>query len=106
MERIKEAIAKAKQARDGGHQVSPTTPQEPKTQLATGSPDYDIEETPIVYNQTRVVELDFEHLEANRIITLDNEDPNSISFDILRTQVLAKMEANNWRTLAITSPTP
>ena len=29
-----------------------------------------------------------------------------MSFDILRTQILRKMQINDWRTLAITSPTP
>lgn len=99
MERIKEAIARAKEKQAGSITDRGNTAR--KVIQNT-----DIVEGPIVYNQTRVVDLDMAHLERNRIITLDNEDPNSISFDILRTQVLAKMEANNWRTLAITSPTP
>lgn len=98
MERIKEAIAKAREKQGGSDGRGSVTKK-----LVRNS---DIVEGPIVYNQTRVVDLDVSHMESNRIITLDNEDPNSISFDILRTQVLAKMEANNWRTLAITSPTP
>ncbi|WP_340148656.1 CpsD/CapB family tyrosine-protein kinase [uncultured Sneathiella sp.] len=98
MERIKEAIAKAREKQGGSDHhgsVAKKIVQNPE-----------IVDGPIVYNQTRVVDLDVSHMENHRIITLDNEDPNSISFDILRTQVLAKMEANNWRTLAITSPTP
>lgn len=98
MERIKEAIAKARE-KQGGSEGRGSVAKK----IVQNS---DIVEGPIVYNQTRVVDLDVSHMESNRIITLDNEDPNSISFDILRTQVLAKMEANNWRTLAITSPTP
>ncbi|PHR00363.1 MAG: protein tyrosine kinase [Sulfitobacter sp.] len=65
----------------------------------------EVDET-ITYSETRVVKLDTRHLEAHRIITFDSEDPDSVAFDILRTQVLAKMEENDWRTLAITSPTP
>lgn len=99
MERIKEAIAKARENKTGS--VTETSGAVRKSVKGA-----EVVEGPIVYNQTRVVDLDPSHLEDNRIITLDNEDPNSISFDILRTQVLAKMEANNWRTLAITSPTP
>ena len=30
----------------------------------------------------------------------------SVTFDVLRTQILQKMEERGWRTLAITSPTP
>lgn len=101
MERIKEAIARAKEKQSGASVARLRDPEMP-----AGVDEIDIVESPIVYNETRVVDLDPAHLEKNRIITLDNEDPNSISFDILRTQVLAKMEANNWRTLAITSPTP
>jgi capsular exopolysaccharide synthesis family protein len=100
VERIKQAIAKAKEKQPdavSGRQSAPAPKEyhQPKA----------VEEN-IVYKQTRVVDLDLAYLEDNRIITMDAEDPNSISFDILRTQVLAKMEANNWRTLAITSPTP
>ncbi|MEH6547845.1 MAG: CpsD/CapB family tyrosine-protein kinase [Sneathiella sp.] len=100
MERIKEAIAKAKE------QQSDIVQPSLKIQETTGIPNVKPENGEISYQQTRVVNLDIKHLEKNRIITLDSEDPNSISFDILRTQVLAKMEANQWRTLAITSPTP
>lgn len=100
MERIKEAIAKAKEQKLDTTPVSMEAP--PAIEIKPG----DISEEKITYSQTRVVDLDIEHLEKNRIITLDNSDPNSIGFDILRTQILAKMEANNWRTLAITSPTP
>ncbi|USG61320.1 CpsD/CapB family tyrosine-protein kinase [Sneathiella marina] len=100
MERIKEAIAKAKEQNPDIERIPSKSPTTSKT--ATIVP----ESGDIKYQQTRVVDLDMKHLEESRIITLDSEDPNSISFDILRTQVLAKMEANNWRTLAITSPTP
>ncbi|MBL4806162.1 MAG: CpsD/CapB family tyrosine-protein kinase [Rhodobacteraceae bacterium] len=100
MERIKEAIAKAKERQ------SETEPVREKAPSAVDFQAADVSDEKIIYRETRVVDLDIAHLEKNRIITLDNEDPNSISFDILRTQVLAKMEANNWRTLAITSPTP
>lgn len=99
MERIKEAIAKARQKQDGVFSDREHTAKKALNKA-------DVVDTPIVYRETRVVELDPRHLEEHRIITMDTEDPNSISFDILRTQILAKMEANGWRTLAITSPTP
>ncbi len=99
MERIKEAIAKARQKQDGAFSDREHTAR--KALKKTDAVD-----APIVYKDTRIVELDPAHLEEHRIITMDIEDPNSISFDILRTQILAKMEANGWRTLAITSPTP
>ncbi len=60
----------------------------------------------VQYIQTRVTELDPQHLLDNRIVALNKRDPNSYLFDFLRTQVLRKMQANNWRSLAILSPTP
>jgi len=98
MERIKDAISKAKssQRKPGGISSRKTISRKPA----------DTEHEDIEYSETQVVELDTRHLEANRIITFDSEDPDSVAFDILRTQVLAKMEENGWRTLAITSPSP
>lgn len=98
MERIKEAISKAK--------LSQNKPMAGSSRAKTGIRDESKVSDKITYEDTRVIELDTRHLEANRIITFDNEDPDSVAFDILRTQVLAKMEENNWKTLAITSPTP
>jgi Mrp family chromosome partitioning ATPase len=53
----------------------------------------------------RSVELDSAHLEANRIIAHDRDDPRSRAFDVLRTQVLQSMDMRSWRLLAVTSPT-
>lgn len=104
MERIKQAIEKVKnqqtieaaklpQARSGGQNTG-----------AVPQPIDALEE--LSYNQTRVVALQAEHLEKNRIVAFDKNDPKSMAFDLLRTQVLQKMDEQGWRTLAITSPTP
>jgi protein-tyrosine kinase len=60
----------------------------------------------IHYSQTKVVELDLEHLERHRIVAYNKNHPSNWMFDILRTRVLHLMEENGWRTLAITSPSP
>ncbi len=95
MERIKQAIEKAKQ------QASPSASQpqlmplaEPETELAALS-----------YVQTKVVSLQAELLERNRIVAYNKNSNMGWAFDLLRTQVLKTMEENGWRTLAITSPT-
>ena len=44
------------------------------------------------------------HLERNRIVTLDLANPYRREFDLLRTQVLQKMQEHGWRTIAVTSP--
>lgn len=59
----------------------------------------------IKYKQTRVVHLDPNQLERNRIISFSKSDVRTVSFDRLRTQVLRIMRDHGWRTLAITSPT-
>lgn len=61
---------------------------------------------PITYTQTRVVALDNDHLERNRIVTNTKTSPYGVAFDILRTRVLHEMQERGYRTLVITSPTP
>lgn len=48
--------------------------------------------------------LDAAHLERNRIVTLHQDNPLRQPFDLLRTQVLQKMQDHGWRTVAVTSP--
>lgn len=98
MERIKEAIEKAKASRI----TAPAKAEHAPRQVQTVVTDVD----KITYRQTQVVRLDPLLLEENRIISYSKNDTRSMSFDILRTQILRKMQINDWRTLAITSPTP
>ncbi len=106
MERIKQAIEKVKAqqpAKGIGPGQSRTVAQGtmfPRALQTHG------ELGEITYENTRVVKLRAEHLEKNRVVAFNKNDPKSISFDLLRTYVLQKMEENGWRTLAITSPTP
>ncbi len=58
----------------------------------------------VEYTQTAVVSLDAAHLDGHRVIAHQKAHPSSWAFDVLRTQVLQKMDENGWRTLAITSP--
>jgi len=107
MERIKQAIEKDKQQHPvGSSRLVP--PQLDRQQQATmlRSSQAEHELIDINYQQTRVVKLQMEHLQKNRIVAFNKNDGMSMNFDLLRTQVLQKMEENGWRTLAITSPTP
>ena len=93
MERIKKALEKAREMREGG----------------AGSPDSqdnavahkDIEE--IKYTQTSVVKIPRQMLSDHHVITDDNSTEYIDSIKILRTQVMQRMVENNWNTLAITS---
>lgn len=58
------------------------------------------------YKQTKVVKLDTSLLESKRIVAFNKARKESVQFDLLRTQVLQKMEENNWRSLAVVSPSP
>lgn len=100
MERIKEAIEKAKQQATGAKE-GPRHRAVNKTQ-----PLNQHEIIAVDYSETKVAHLDPAHLARNRIIAFNKEDPLSISFDILRTQVLSRMDQHGWRTIAVTSPVP
>ena len=102
MEKIKEALAKAR-LQNAGQQVT-IKPLAPQSQISNVSTDTDLGK--INYIDTPVIRLDQAHLEKHRIVSHAKHDANSGVFDSLRTQVLQKMEENNWRTLAIVSPTP
>jgi protein-tyrosine kinase len=97
MEKIKQAIEKARL--QGSEKAELPRP-------AAVSPAPTSEFGEISYRQTRVVKLNPRHLEKHRIVALNKSDLSSVSFDLLRTQVLQKMEEHGWRTLAIVSPVP
>lgn len=100
MERIKQAIEKVKQS----SQDSANRPIDSARVAVPPAPTLDVGS--ISYERTRVVQLDRKHLEKHRIVALNKSDLNSLSFDLLRTQVLQKMDQNGLRTLAIVSPVP
>jgi|SRR5450756_1563788 protein-tyrosine kinase len=107
MERIKQAIEKVKnqQPNEAGQFVQAQPDSRGTTFASVIQQPSDVLEE-VRYNQTRVVKLRAEHLERNRVFAFNKNDPTSVIFDVLRTQILQKMEEKGWRTLAITSPTP
>jgi protein-tyrosine kinase len=107
MERIKQAIEKAKsQNPDDAGKFVHAQPNIRSAKFAPDSEQPSDELEDVDYEKTRVVKLRPEQLEKNRIFSFNKNDPTSVTFDVLRTQILQKMEENGWRTLAITSPTP
>jgi Mrp family chromosome partitioning ATPase len=58
----------------------------------------------IAYTRTRVFAPSPDLLESNRILNPSSTDAATIAFRMLRTQVLQRMDANGWRSLAIFSP--
>ncbi len=51
-------------------------------------------------------ELSAELLESKRIVCYNGKDSRSRPYDMLRTQILQSMDANGWKVLGITSPSP
>jgi len=99
MERIKEALAKAKGR--SGH-IPDQRIEIKRTERNEAAPGSKFVKTP--FARVRSITLDRTHLERNRIVTLDKSDPRCSYFDILRTRVVQGMVENDWHTLAITSP--
>jgi capsular exopolysaccharide synthesis family protein len=97
MERIKQALDKARQERQL-HKGVPAT----LLPAAAGSPspsDQNIE-----YWQTESITVDDNVLRNNRIVTSVEKGPFTESYNLLRTQVLQRFKENNWSVLAVTSP--
>ena len=90
MERIKEAIDKAGKQRDTSNH---------RSRIGTG-------QLAVIDSwHVKEVSLNPEVLENNRIVSFDQEHPNHVVFDVLRTKVLYEMQKHGFKTLAICSPT-
>ena len=108
MEKIKLAIEKAKlenaQAKILSNVNLEPLVDEPVASMDASQTENEIDK--ILYKNTSVVKLDQACLEKHRIVSHAKNNLYTNIFDSLRTQVLLKMEENNWRTLAVVSPTP
>lgn len=100
MDYIQQAIEKAREERKEhvGEDKPSRDPSIPKKSVVDeGIPE-------INYTTTRQVQLSEKTLKNNRIIAGLRHDKRAEVYRQLRTQVLQKLRANNWKTLAITSP--
>lgn len=61
---------------------------------------------PLHYTQTRVVPVDEALLKQKRVLTGTQTDEVASAYKVLRTQVLQRLRANQWNTIAVTSPRP
>jgi capsular exopolysaccharide synthesis family protein len=113
MEKIKDALAKAKVEEVAKPNRAEKNSQKKKAVAESG----DVKRTSnpakvsedighIQYAPNSIIKLDAKHLEANRVVSNLSHNANASIFNSLRTQVLHKMEENNWQTIAIVSPTP
>lgn len=103
MDYIQQAIEKARDERKQNGEDKPSASAKPHPQRARGVVvDEGVPE--INYTTTRQVTLNDQVLKSQRIIAGFNHDRRAEVYRQLRTQVLQKLRANNWKTLAITSP--
>lgn len=92
MERIQSALAKARAAREGKvpqAQAKPSNKPTAQAEAWLGLPE---------------LTLSPATLDANRIIAHQSA-PGAATFDVMRTNLLRHMRANNWTRFAVTSPT-
>ena len=132
MERLQEAIEKARDQREGKigqiANQSPARPEakdeaipaekdkkgriereegkESKEGEVVGSlvSEQQPEPAKVTYSKTRRIDVDEATLKKNRIIAGFHHDQRVEYYRQLRSQVLSEMNQNNWNTLAITSP--
>lgn len=108
MERIKQALEKAKAERDaaGGAEPAGARPEgAPQALESAAVPQAGLlQETSIAYSRTRVETPDTAHLRRNLVISEDGDRAGLTAYKMLRTQVLQRMNAQQWNALALTSP--
>lgn len=92
MERIKQAIDKARQERQAAA----------SSRHAAAATQVDLSE--IIYTKTQSVESSRILARENRIVSALDQDDFADAFKILSTQILQRMADHQWSTLAITSP--
>lgn len=110
MDKIQSALAKARAEREALKSASPEVEQAPAVARETAelaSVTSRITPPPALDAWSAMDSLTVEPklIEQNRIVALQDGAPGA-EFDMMRTRVLQQMRANNWRRLAITSPTP
>ncbi len=100
MERIREAIRMAKAQRRGGPAPALNLPI-PNEFAIDDKYEY---VAPREQQPRKILTIDRNHLEANRIIAPQTGNPQATAFDMLRTKVLQEMDEQGWQVLVMTSP--
>ncbi|MES2821971.1 MAG: CpsD/CapB family tyrosine-protein kinase [Pseudomonadota bacterium] len=107
MEHIQRAIEKARHEREGaiGQKTGEINNNSPlSTQSENQRNSYNAA-VAVEYSSTRRITISDAELKERNIFAGFAHDPRSEPYRQLRSQVLKKMRAENWQTLAITSPT-
>jgi capsular exopolysaccharide synthesis family protein len=97
MEKIKQALERARDSRSSGRdQRDYIYKAENKNKPKVISK--------ITYTKTKTVTISKEKLREKRVVSGDEHNSISGQYKVLRTQLLQRMKANKWNSLAITGP--
>jgi capsular exopolysaccharide synthesis family protein len=105
MERIKQALERARAEREAGASQpdEPAPPRKEGTRAGDRGADATESGGRVAYTKTTTITLDVARLRENRIIASTEPDAVADSYKVLRTHVFQEMRANGWRALGITS---
>ena len=101
MERIKQALERARAEREGQPAPAPVKPALVTAEATVATP-MPVEQ--VTYSQTRNVEIAANELREKRVVSAFEPCAFTDAYKMLRTQVLQRMSENNWNVLAVTSP--
>lgn len=102
MEKLQKALEKARQQRGDATGTPPPRPRDRSpARISTRNL-----KVPITYSETRVTKTESHVLREKRVIAGASQEHLADAFRILRTQVLQRMSAKHYSTLAVTSPNP
>ncbi|HKK31773.1 MAG TPA: CpsD/CapB family tyrosine-protein kinase [Alphaproteobacteria bacterium] len=121
VERLRDAINKARQSRDTGT-TAPTLPPAPEAPSSSSAQLREAMVTAVTkspgtstngrhapiedeWSAIRELKLQAPRLEHHRIVSHKKVNPAHLAFDMLRTRLLNMMRTNGWTRLGITSPT-
>ena len=93
MEKIKQALDKARQERQQGSGQAEKQPTQPNADISS-----------IKYTKTQSLEGSHERMRENRLVSSMEHGEYTDALKILSTQVLQRMKENHWNSIAVTSP--
>jgi Mrp family chromosome partitioning ATPase len=99
---ITEAMRKAALQRSGGSGMPSPAPLKRARTRGSVAPRAEVPDAAAMRFQS--TSLDASALQANKVLTHITDRPARRAYKILRTRVLQRMEANQWRSFAVTGP--
>ncbi|MCU7886446.1 MAG: CpsD/CapB family tyrosine-protein kinase [Candidatus Thiodiazotropha sp. (ex Lucinoma annulata)] len=97
MEKIKQALERARDS----HITTKSDSRHDRVVRQAPEPEVS---SKITYTKTKSVEVSVDGLREKRVIAGDTNDSISDQYKVLRTHVLQRLKANQWNSLAVTSP--